>query len=56
MSSSVFTKVWPDKNSKDVTQVDLTIHFNNGVSESQSTNELFSYMSRYVPAREQLNK
>ena len=53
---SILMKVWPDKNSKDVKQVDLTIHFNNGVSESQSTNELFSYMSRYVQARENLNK
>ena len=53
---SILMKVWPDKNSKDVKQVDLTIHFNNGVSESQSTNELFSYMSRYVQAREKLNQ
>ena len=49
-------KVWSDKNSKDVKQVDLTFHFNDGVSESQSTNELFSYMSRYVQAREKLNQ
>ena len=49
-------KVWPDKNSKDVKQVDLTIHFNDGVSESQSANELFSNMSRYVQARENLKK
>ncbi len=53
---TILTKVWPDKNSKDVKQVDLTIHFNDGVSESHSTNELFSYMSRYVQARENLNK
>ena len=52
---SILMKVWPDKNSKDVKQVDLTIPFNNGVSESQTENELFSYMSRYVQAREKLN-
>ena len=51
---SVLMKVWPDKNTRDVKQVDLTIHFNDGVSESQTANELFSYMSRYVQAREQL--
>ena len=49
---SILMKVWPDKNTKDVKQVDLTIHFIDGVSESHSTNELFSYMSRYVQARE----
>ena len=53
---TILMKVWPGKNTKDVKQVDLTIHFNNGVSESQTANELFSYMSRYVLAREQLNQ
>ena len=53
---SILMKVWPGKNTKDVKQADLTIHFKDGVSESQSTNELFSYMSRYVQAREKLNK
>lgn len=53
---TILMKVWPGKNTKDVKQVDLTIHFNNGVSESQSANELFSYMSRYVQAREKLSK
>ena len=53
---AILMKVWPDKNTRNVKQVDLTIHFNNGVSESQTANELFSYMSRYVQARETLNK
>ena len=41
---------------KDVKQADLAIHFSGGVSESHSTNELFSYMSRYVQAHEKLNQ
>ena len=52
---SILMKVWPDKNTRDVKQVDLTIHFIDGVSESQSANELFSYMSRYVQTREKMN-
>ena len=53
---TVLMKVWPDKNTRDVKQADLTIHFIDGVSESQTANELFSYMSRYVQAREKLNQ
>ena len=53
---TILMKVWPGKNNKDVKQGDLTIHFSDGVSESHSTNELFSYMSRYVQAREKLNQ
>ena len=53
---TILTRVWPDKNTKDVKQVDLTIHFIDGVSESQSANELFSYMSRYVQTREKMNQ
>ena len=53
---TILMKVWPGKNTKDIKQADLTIHVNDGVSESQSTNELFSYMSRYVQAREKLNQ
>ena len=49
-------KVWPGKNTKDVKQEDLTIHLTDGVSESQTVNELFSYMSRYVQAREKMIK
>ena len=53
---TILMKVWPDKNTKDVKQVDLTFHLYDGVSESQSANELFSYMSCYVQAREKLNQ
>ena len=53
---TILMKVWPGKNTKDVKQGNLTIHFSDGVSESQSANELFSYMSRYVQARELVKK
>lgn len=53
---TILMKVWPDKNTKDVKQADLTILFIDGVSESQSANELFTYMSRYVQARENFNQ
>lgn len=51
---ALFFTVWPTKNTANVKKVDLTCHFTNGVSESQATNELFSVMSQYVQAREQL--
>ena len=53
---TILMKVWPEQNVRDVKQADLIIHFIDGVSESQSANELLSYMSRYVQARENLNK
>ena len=53
---TIIMKVWPGKNTKDVKQGNLTIHFSDGVSESQSANELFSYMRRYVQARELVKK
>lgn len=37
-------------------QADLLFHFLDGVSESKPVNEMFSYISRYVTAREQINK
>ena len=36
-------------------QADLTFHFLDGVSESKPVNDIFSYISRYVTAREQLS-
>lgn len=48
--------VWPSKNMAKVKQSELVFRFKEGVSESQSTNELFSMMSRYVQQREQLQK
>ncbi len=53
---TILMKVWPDKNTANVKQADLTIHFYDGVSKSQSANELFSYMSRYVQAHEKMNQ
>jgi len=53
---TILMKVWPGKNVRDVKQVDLTIHLFDGVSESQSANELLSNMSHYIQAKEQLNK
>ena len=53
---SILMKVWPDKSVREMKQADFTIHFNNGVSESQRANELFSNVSRFVQAREKLKK
>ena len=53
---TILMKVWPDKNTANVKQADLKIHFIDGVSESQSANELFTYMNRYVQAHEKLNQ
>ena len=49
---TVLMHVWPDKNIADVNQADLTFRFVDGVSDDQTTNALFSYMSRYVDAQE----
>jgi len=53
---TILMKVWPDKNTANVKQADLKIHFIDGVSESRTTNELFSTLSRYVQARENFNQ
>ena len=37
-------------------QVDIQYHFKDGVSESNTVNEMFSHMSHYAQVREQLNK
>ena len=47
-------RVWPEKNEAKVKQADFTIRFKDGITESQSSNDMFSSMSRYVQAREQL--
>ena len=41
------------KNSANIKQADITFHFTDGISESDKVNELFSYISHYVQAREQ---
>ena len=46
--------VWPTKNVAHVKKADLTCHFTDGVSESRATNELFSTISHYIQASEQL--
>ena len=53
---TILMKVWPDKNTANVKQADLKIHFIDGVSESRTTNELLSTLSRYVQARENFNQ
>lgn len=42
------------KNAAYVKQTDITLHFVDGVSESDKVNELFSYISNYIQARELL--
>ena len=49
-------KIWLRDNPKKIKQTLVNFHFIDGASESKIVNELFSYMSRYVQAREQLNK
>ena len=51
---TVLMQVWPDKNKADVNQADMMFRFVDGVSDDQTTNALFSYMSRYVDAQEAL--
>ena len=48
-------KMWLDKNPAKLKQVDILYHFKDGVSESNTVNELFSHMSHYAQAREQLD-
>lgn len=53
---TIIYRLWFNKNSKNIKQTDVSFHFIDGVSESKTVNEMFSNMSRYVQAREQLNK
>ncbi len=43
-------------NAANIMQTDITFHFVDGLSESDKVNEMFSYISHYVQAREQLDK
>ena len=52
---TIIYKLWLDKNSANIKQTEIKYHFIDGVSESDTINEMFSQMSRYVKAREQLN-
>lgn len=40
------------KNAANVKQTDIVLHFVDGVSDSDKVNEMFSYISHYVQARE----
>ena len=51
---TILMKVWPGKNTKDIKQTDISLHFLDGLSESYKVNEMFSYLSHSVQAREQL--
>ena len=52
--SKIKANEWLNKNPKNIKQTDVSFHFKDGISESQTVNEMFSNMSRYVLAREQL--
>lgn len=52
---TLFFTAWPKKNVAKIEQSEMALNFKNGVTESQATNELFSMISHYVQAREQLN-
>ena len=52
---TIIYRLWLDKNPANLKQVDIQYHFKDGVSESNTVNELFSHMSHYAQVREQLN-
>lgn len=43
------------KNAANMKQANISFHFVDGVSESDKVNEMFSYISHYIQAREQIN-
>ena len=53
---TIVYRLWLDKNPAKLKHVDILYHFKDGVSESNTVNELFCQMSYYVKVREQLNK
>lgn len=52
---TIVYRLWLDKNPANLKQVDILYHFKDGVSESNTVNEMFSHMSHYAQAREQLD-
>ena len=52
---TIVYRLWLDKNPANLKQVDIQYHFKDGVSESNTVNELFSHMSHYVQTRELLD-
>lgn len=53
---TILVNVWPDQNKADVNQADMVFRFVDGVSDDRTTNDLFSYMSRYVDVQEAFNQ
>ena len=53
---TVAYKVTLDVKADDRKQTGLLFRFTDGVSDNEKVNELSSYMSRYVSAREQIDK
>ena len=52
---TIVYRLWLDKNPANLKQVDILYHFKDGVSESNTVNEMFSHMSHYAQVREQLD-
>ena len=52
---TIVYRLWLDKNPANLKHVDILYHFKDGVSESNTVNELFSHMSHYAQARELLD-
>ena len=53
---TIIYRLWLHKNPKNIKQADVSFHFKDGISESQTINEMFSNMSHYVQARERLSQ
>ena len=51
---TIVYRLWLDKNSANLKHVDIQYHFKDGVSESNTINEMFSHMSRYAQTRGRL--
>ena len=49
---TIIYRLWLNKNPKNIKQADVSFHFKDGISESQTVNDMFCNMSRYVQARE----
>lgn len=53
---TIIYRLWLDKNPANIKQTEIKYHFKDGISESDTVNEMFSQMSHYAQTREQLNK
>ena len=52
---TIIYRLWLDKNPSNLKQVDILYHFKDGVSESNTVNDMFSHMSHYAQVRELLD-